>query len=139
MERSGLSPPEEGWRKKSTKLIVAKGGKLCFLRNCSTNWVWAIVGVTNDYHFNGVISAAKRTFNFFRTGLTITVTDLSASCLKPVLEPENTQSVRAEFANKAYDLVDGEGIRFSVEKSRLIIIIYSFKKVLRKFVVGFKR
>ena len=139
MERSGLSPPEQGWLKKSTKLIVVKGGRICFLKDCSASRSWSIVGVTNDYRLDGAISAARRTFNFFRTGLTVTLTDLSASSLKSILEPENTQSVRADFENQAYDLVDGECIRFSVEKDRLVIRIHSFKRVLRKFVMRFGR
>lgn len=138
MERSGFSSPEEGWRKESMKLIVIRGKKIYFLKNCSAGRSWAIVGVANDYRLDGAISAARRTFNFFHTGLTITLTDLSASSLKAILEPENTQSVRAEFDNKAYDLVEGEGIRFCVEQDRLTIRIYSFKRILRKFTVALK-
>lgn len=139
MEHSNFSPPEEGWRKKSTKLIVVRDNKIYFLKDCFASRLWAIVGIANNYRLDGAISAARRTYNFFRADLTITLTDLSASSIKSILEPENTQSVRAEFDNKAYDLVDGEGIRLSVEKDKLVIRIHSFKRVLRKFVVRLGR
>lgn len=139
MERTDPFLISEDWKQKTQKLIIAKKNGIYFLRRGVLRRDDTIIGHLTVYCFSGAISAVYKTFNFLGADIMIGILDLSRGSLKSLFDDERAESVKVSFGGKAYDLVDGEGVNFTVEPCRLIIKIRNLDKTLRKFVVPIRR
>lgn len=148
MERVHWPDEPDLWRPKRWQyIVVGRDGKPLFIRSRKLRKYHRIVGIVQEYRYEGFINAGCKVYHFTQNvPLTIRRVDENNKFLTALggSEEESYEAfaTRIIINDKIYNLVEDEGVYFYTVFSKrtrqpyaFVIKIYKPERTLRKFVI----